>query len=98
MCTRFRTAAAAAALMSVLASSAAAQRLPTTVRPEHYDLSFTVDLAHASFQGTESIRVAVAEPTTKIVLHAVEIRFHDVTIGAGASAQKATVSLNASDE
>ena len=98
MSTRAWPLAASAALTFVLALPAAAQRLPTTVAPEHYVLTFTVDLAHATFEGAESIRVQVAEPTTRIVLHAVEIQFHDVTIGAGAAAQKATVSLNADDQ
>src|ERR1019366_2835320 len=98
MSTRAWPLAASAALTFVLALPAAAQRLPTTVAPEHYVLTFTVALAHATFEGAESIRVQVAEPTTRIVLHAVEIQFHDVTIGAGAEAQKATVSLNADDQ
>jgi aminopeptidase N len=86
------------ALVLGLAAPAAAERLPTTVTPEHYDLKFTVDLAHARFEGVESIRVQVAEPTLRVVLHALDIQFHEVTIGTGAAAQEATVSLNANDQ
>src|SRR5919198_6509789 len=71
-----------------------AQRLPTTVRPEHYDLAFTVDLPRARFEGTETIRVNVAQPTSRIVLHAFELTLHEVAIGAGAAAQKASVTLD----
>src|SRR4051812_24582067 len=74
---------------------ASAQRLPTTVRPEHYDLAFVVDLAHERFEGTETIRVQVAEPTSRVVLHAVDLQFREVTIGAGGSAQTATVTQDA---
>src|SRR6478736_288766 len=70
---------------------ASAQRLPGGVTPEHYDLAFVVDLIHERFDGTETIRVNVAAPTTRIVLNAVDIDFREVTVGAGAAAQKATV-------
>jgi aminopeptidase N len=76
------------------AGAARAQRLPTTVTPSHYDLSFTVDLQRARFEGSEVIQVDVAQPTRTIVLNATEIAFRDVTIGTGASTQKATVSLS----
>ncbi len=39
------------------ASSANAQRLPDTVRPEHYTLTLTPDLKAATFSGVESIDV-----------------------------------------
>jgi aminopeptidase N len=74
-------------------SPARAQRLPTTVAPEHYDLAFDVDLATARFEGVETIKVTLAEPSRRIVLHALEIQFHEVTITAGAVAQNATVAL-----
>jgi aminopeptidase N len=82
------------AALSFVSLPAAAQRLPTDIRPEHYDLAFTVDLARARFDGTETIRVEVAQPTARIVLHALELTLHDVTIGAGAAAQKASVTMD----
>jgi aminopeptidase N len=57
-------------------------------------LAFVVDLAHERFDGTETIRVQVAEPTSRVVLNAVEIQFREVTIGTGAAAQTATVALD----
>jgi aminopeptidase N len=75
----------------LLASPVSAQRLPAGVTPEHYDLAFVVDLLHERFDGTETIRVNVTAPTTRIVLNAFEIDFREVTIGAGATGQKATV-------
>ena len=84
--------ALAATLLTALPASA--QRLPTIVTPSHYDLKFVVDLARERFEGTETIRAQVAEPTSRVVLNAFEIAFHEVTIGAGAAAQKATVTLD----
>jgi len=78
-----------------LSSPASAQRLPGGVAPDHYDLAFVVDLVHERFDGTETIRVTVAAPTTRIVLHALDIDFREVKIGAGATAQKATVTSDA---
>ncbi len=82
MFARLRPLAASAVMTLVVALPAAAQRLPTTVAPERYDLKFTVDLAHATFEGAETIHVTVAEPTARIVLHALDIQFHDVTVNA----------------
>src|SRR5947207_724557 len=74
------------------ASTVLAQRLPTTVTPDHYDLAFDVDLAAARFTGTETIRVRLAEPSRRIVLHALEIQFEEVTVTALGSTQTAAVS------
>ena len=41
-------------------SPAGAQRLPTTVSPQHYDLAFDVNLTTARFDGTETIAVLTA--------------------------------------
>src|SRR5688572_4120121 len=82
----------------LLASAAAAQRLPTTVSPEHYDLKFEVDIPRAQFEGTETIRVQLNETTSRIVLNALDIEFHEVTIGRGAATQKATVTLDATNQ
>jgi len=90
---RFRALIMSAAVV-LTALPASAQRLPTIVTPDHYDLAFVVDLARERFDGTETIKVKVAEPTSKIVLHAAEIDFREVTIGAGAAAQTATVTLD----
>jgi aminopeptidase N len=83
---------ALALLAAVLPASA--QRLPTTVRPIHYDLQFLVDISHARFEGTERIHVQIAEPTTRVVINAAELRVRDASIGSGAAAQEATVTLD----
>src|SRR5438270_8419297 len=80
------------------AASASAQRLPASTRPDHYDLTFTVDLEHSRFDGAETIRVQLDEPTRRVVLNAAEIQFHEVTVGSAGSTQKATVALDAVNE
>src|SRR5262245_20364090 len=82
-------------LCLIACSPAGAQRLPTTVVPEHYDLAFDVNLTTARFEGVETIKVTLTRPSRRIVLNALDIRFHDVTIAAGALEQKATVALDA---
>ena len=78
----------------LVAGPASAQRLPTIVSPEHYDLKFSVDVREARFDGSETIHVQVLEATPRIVLNAADITFHEVTIGSGAAAQTATVALD----
>ena len=78
------------------AATASAQRLPSTVRPDQYDLHFVVDIAHARFDGTETIRVDVQEPTSRIVLNAADLQFRDAVVGRGPSAQHATVTFDES--
>ena len=98
MATRASTLVPLCVLQCLLAcagtGSASAQRLPAIVVPSHYDLAFTIDLARQAFEGTETIQVAVAQPTSTIVLHAVGLQFETVSVGTGASAQPATITLD----
>ena len=71
-------------------AAAFAERLPGNVVPDHYDLSFTIDLARERFSGQETIRVRVVQATSRIVLHALDLQLQDVTIGAAGSTQHAT--------
>src|SRR2546427_32993 len=95
MGTRLASVVAALLLSAVPAS---AQRLPTIVTPEHYDLAFVVDLTRERFEGTETIGVRIAEPTTRIVLNAIDLQIRDVTFGAGSAAQKATVTRDEANQ
>ena len=90
----FAAAAAIACLVSISAQSLRAQRLPTTVLPQHYTLTLTPDLKAATFTGDESIDVTLNEPASTITLNAAEIAFQSVTITAAGKEQTATVSLD----
>jgi puromycin-sensitive aminopeptidase len=48
-------------------------RLPRTVVPQRYDLRLEPDLAAGSFQGEVTIAVTIAEPTSEIILNAIEL-------------------------
>jgi aminopeptidase N len=64
-------------------ASAWAQRLPNGVRPKHYALTITPDLAKARFAGTERIEVVLDKPASAITLNAAEIEFGAVRAWAG---------------
>jgi aminopeptidase N/puromycin-sensitive aminopeptidase len=92
----FRALAAAAVPCFLLAPVhlANAQRLPDTIRPQHYALTLTPDLKAATFSGVETIDVALAEPAGHITLNAAEIAFQSVTVTAGGKEQTAAVALD----
>ena len=89
------SAALAALLLAPFAPPAAdAQRLPTNARPEHYALTFTPDLATATFAGTETIDVTLAAPAATVTLNAIELKIQSASAGA----QAATVSYDEAKE
>ncbi len=77
---------------------AGAQRLPSTVVPEHYTLTLTPDLKAATFSGIESIEVSVKQPVSSITLNAAEIAFQSVSISAGGREQTAQAVLDKEKE
>ncbi|MEN8040979.1 MAG: M1 family metallopeptidase [Actinomycetota bacterium] len=74
-------------------SSAADYRLPRTVVPSHYDIKIEPDIANSSFRGTVGIDVDVTEPTSEIVLNAIELGLERASVEANGSEQIATVEL-----
>ena len=89
-----RTLCAVAVLLIAISPAARAERLPTTVIPSHYSLTFTPDLKAATFTGLETIDVDLKEASKTIVLNSAEIEFQSVTIKAGGKEQTATVSTD----
>jgi aminopeptidase N len=84
----------AVALFILLAIPAAAARLPKSVVPSHYALTFDVDLANEIFRGEETIDVEVKDPVDAITLHAVEMELSDVRINAGGRTLTPTISFD----
>jgi aminopeptidase N len=74
--------------------SANAQRLPQSVKPEHYTLSLTPDLKSATFTGRESIDVSIEQPVDAIILNSAEIKFQSVTTSVDGKTLTAKVSEN----
>ncbi|MGD0683047.1 MAG: M1 family metallopeptidase [Terracidiphilus sp.] len=87
-----------AALGCIYLAQANAQRLPQTVRPEHYTLILTPDLKAATFSGQEAIDVTVDEPTNSITLNAAEINFENVFVTSAGQQQKAAITLDKDKE
>ena len=83
------------AAWAYLAAPVLAQRLPTGVSPDHYDLTFTLDLAKARFVGKAGIDVRVSQATNEIRLNALELDITSASITAGGSTQKAKVTFDA---
>jgi aminopeptidase N/puromycin-sensitive aminopeptidase len=80
-------------MVAALASFAAAQRLPSGVVPEHYDLTFTPDLAKATFAGEETIQVRVLNRNNAVTMNSAEIEIQEASITQGEVTQPAQVTL-----
>ncbi len=74
-------------------------RLPRHVVPVRYELRLAPDLTAATFAGQETITVTVHQPTSEIVLNAVELEVTSARIEGGSDAsQQAWVELEESVE
>ena len=95
--TMFACAAASICLLAACGVSSA-QRLPQTVRPEHYSLTLAPDLKAATFTGVETIDVTLSQAQSSITLNSAEITFESVTIAADGKQQTATVTSDKEKE
>src|SRR5580693_9256786 len=84
--------------LALTLSLASAQRLRELARPDSYKLTFNPDLDKATFEGEETIAIRVLKPTSEIKLNSADIEFHDVTVTAGGSTQKAKVTAEKENE
>ena len=72
-------------------------RLPRHVVPLRYDLRLEPDLTAARFVGEETITLTIRQPTSAIVLNAIELDIASAQIkGDSGSARQATITLDAS--
>jgi aminopeptidase N/puromycin-sensitive aminopeptidase len=78
----------------IAAPFALAQRLPGNVKPEHYALRLSPDIAGKSFRGSETLDVVLATPSATITLNAAELTIDSVKAGG----QTATVSFDNAKE
>jgi aminopeptidase N/puromycin-sensitive aminopeptidase len=90
--------AGVACLFATTAAFAVAERLPQTVRPEHYNLKLTPDLKAATFTGSESIDLDIQQATNTVALNVADIEFQSVSIKAGGKEQTAKVAVDSDKE
>jgi aminopeptidase N/puromycin-sensitive aminopeptidase len=81
----FRNSLLLAAVIS-FASFSQAQRLPANAKPEHYALAIAPDIAAATFSGTETIDLKLAEPAKTITLNALELKILSATANGAPAA------------
>ncbi len=67
-------------------TNAAAQRLPSNARPDHYAIALTPDIATASFTGEETIDLTLASASPTITLNAVELKIQSASAGGAEAA------------
>ena len=77
---------------------AGAQRLPDGAVPQHYNLTFTPDLAKATFTGEETIDVLLLKPASSITLNAAELEIPLAEATQTEKSQTAQVSFDAAKE
>ncbi|MBV8361583.1 MAG: hypothetical protein JO189_27160, partial [Deltaproteobacteria bacterium] len=81
------------------ANKALEYRLPTTVTPERYDLRLEPDLKGFTFSGDESIAVVVTQPTSEVVLNALELEIDEALAEQnGRSVQSARIEMEPARE
>ncbi|QHN05065.1 M1 family peptidase [Granulicella sp. WH15] len=75
-----------------------AQRLPANVHPEHYRLQLAPSIAQASFAGSETIDVTLADPSATVTLNALELKISKVEASTAAGTQTGTISYDPAKE
>jgi puromycin-sensitive aminopeptidase len=69
-------------------------RLPRTVVPHRYDLTLEPDLDAASFSGSEAVAVEIVEPTSVVVLNALELDIDEAAVEVDGTRYPAMVTLD----
>ncbi|KAI0029430.1 peptidase family M1-domain-containing protein [Vararia minispora EC-137] len=79
--------------MSAPVKTADAYRLPTNVKPTHYDVTIRTDLEKEAFEGIVKIQIEVKEATATITLNAAaELQLSPATLYVSSSSQPITLS------
>jgi len=81
-----------------IAGTTSSARLPLTVAPIEYAITFEPDLAKSTFAGHETVTVEVKQPTASIVLHAAEMTIAKAAIRVGKESWPAKVTLDVPSE
>ena len=73
-------------------------RLPKSVKPRRYEIRLEPDLKAFTFKGEESVAIEVLEPTTEIVLNALELEIDSATVEAAGKRLRAAVHMEPEKE
>lgn len=73
----------------VNAAAVSKHRLPPSVIPEHYELTFKPDLKSFTFSGSSEIQITVKVPTDSIVLNALDLSISSAVVSSTKVAPKA---------
>jgi puromycin-sensitive aminopeptidase len=76
----FKLFALGVATLCAAAPARAGVRLPTTVTPSRYAITFEPDLPASTFVGSESIDVRVQAPASEIVMHALDLEIAEAAV------------------
>ncbi len=72
-------------------------KLPKEIRPTEYAIRIAPDLEKLTFTGSETVKLAVEKPVTKIVLNALEMEIASASLD-GQSLPRKAIELNEKDE
>ena len=66
-------------------------KLPKDVRPTEYTIRIAPDLEKLTFTGSETVRISVEKPVTKLVLNALELEIASASVDGQALPKKSIV-------
>ena len=70
-------------VQQAMAQEASSARLPTNVVPSHYHLTIRPEINEFTFSGSETVQLQVREPTSTIVLNALDIAIQSAIFVSG---------------
>src|SRR5690242_20158764 len=80
-------------------TSASSFRLPTSVRPVHYDVELELDPARSQrYRGRVRIELQLVQPARELELHAVDLKLLGASVHAGGRTLRARIELHAEHE
>jgi len=80
-------------------SSTSQYRLPTNVKPVHYDVKIKTDLEKLTFEGVALIDLEIKEETSQIIFNSFSLNLGDVTLQSdGVSVKAETVEMSPKTE
>lgn len=73
-------------------------RLPSSVRPKHYEILFEPDLSAFSFWGREKIDIDIMQPISQIVMNSAELSITSASVWTGSKEMRAIVRVDEKSE